>query len=145
MKPTNRWDAAGVADLRRMIDVSQEQFALMIGASVDAVSRWERGVYPVSRHFQVALTHLAKRCKAGMPLADGAPPPAEVGAALLARAEQVRAEAEAMADRCLPSGDPDPVADRARLRLTRHAKALEAAADYELAAAPGGGGVAPPA
>jgi transcriptional regulator with XRE-family HTH domain len=53
-------------DLRRRrenLGLTQEQLARELDVTVLTVSRWERGVYPVPKHIELAVEALEKRRK----------------------------------------------------------------------------------
>ena len=49
-----------ILTLRAKLDLSQEEFGKLIGASLISVSRWERGEFEPTKLVKVRLKNLAK-------------------------------------------------------------------------------------
>ncbi len=52
-------DAAAIRRLRAHMNVNQEQFATLVGASRVSISNWERGVLRPDKAHQILLQQLA--------------------------------------------------------------------------------------
>jgi transcriptional regulator with XRE-family HTH domain len=50
-------------DRREALRLTQEQLARALDVTMMTISRWERGIYPVPKHIELAVEALEKRRK----------------------------------------------------------------------------------
>ncbi len=61
--PTMEDDMIDIARLRRHLDMTQEEFAAVLGVTVGTVNRWENGHFKPSRLAEKALKNLLSQVK----------------------------------------------------------------------------------